>query len=156
MLRVTDQITLQEISQEELDKQMVSMQVAGKDSYYVELISEADPERPASILGVIVPQQDKTWFVKMLGDTEVVLKQREKFKSFAESLTFKGEQPAKAATEGADEAASGSTEAAPEKSTDADTDADKAAVEKSADAEPGADKATSKESADSQSDGESK
>ena len=45
-------------------------------------------EGKQSTAAVIVPKGQRMWFVKMKGDTEIVLKQVEAFKRFASSLTF--------------------------------------------------------------------
>ncbi len=82
------QVNLEDITQEDLDKQRSPIQVAGQESHYVEMLGPEDAERPMAIFGVVVPLEDKTWFVKIIGDAEVVVREKDRFKGFAESMTF--------------------------------------------------------------------
>jgi hypothetical protein len=82
------QIKLEDITQEELDAQMSPIQVAGQEGHYVELIGPKNAKRPVALFGVVVPGQDRTWFVKMIGDADLVVREKDRFKGFAESLTF--------------------------------------------------------------------
>ena len=42
------------------------------------------------ILAVMVPQKERTWFIKMLGPATVVAEQEKAFKKFAESVKLPG------------------------------------------------------------------
>jgi hypothetical protein len=57
--------------------------VNGKTGTYVELIGE-----PQAILAVMVPDGDRVWFIKMMGDRELVDSEKQGFRSFAESIRF--------------------------------------------------------------------
>ena len=37
---------------------------------------------------VLVSDQDRTWFFKMIGDSELVLREKEHFEEFVRSVTF--------------------------------------------------------------------
>ena len=41
-----------------------------------------------AMLVVLASDQDRTWFFKMLGDSELVLRQKEHFEEFVRSVTF--------------------------------------------------------------------
>ncbi|MBA3650317.1 MAG: hypothetical protein H0W66_02255 [Chthoniobacterales bacterium] len=65
------------------------MEVAGRDLFFVELLSEAplSPDGSKSrILGGILPAGAETWFFKMIGPDALVASQREAFKQFLQSV----------------------------------------------------------------------
>ncbi len=65
------------------------MEVAGRDLFFVELVSEAplSPDGSKSrILGGIFPAGAETWFFKMIGPDALVASQREVFKQFLQSV----------------------------------------------------------------------
>ena len=65
------------------------MEVAGRDMFFVELLSE-EPLSPdgskSRILGGIFPAGAETWFFKMIGPDALVDSQREAFKQFLQSV----------------------------------------------------------------------
>lgn len=82
------QVGLPPVSADELKASMKSLPVGSLTGDYVELISQEGADAAQSILGVIVDQNDKTWFVKLQGSTPLAVSQREKFEQFVKSLTF--------------------------------------------------------------------
>jgi hypothetical protein len=65
------------------------MPVAGRDMFFVELVSEQplSPDGSKSrILGGIFPAGAETWFFKMIGPDAVVASQRDAFKQFLQSV----------------------------------------------------------------------
>ncbi|MEO8044300.1 MAG: hypothetical protein ABI674_05290 [Spartobacteria bacterium] len=65
------------------------MAVAGRDMFFVELVSEQplSPDGSKSrILGGIFPAGAETWFFKMIGPDALVASQRETFKQFLQSV----------------------------------------------------------------------
>ncbi|MBA2434996.1 MAG: hypothetical protein M3480_02985 [Verrucomicrobiota bacterium] len=65
------------------------MEVAGRDMFFVELVSEQplSPDGSKSrILGGIFPAGSETWFFKMIGPDALVASQREGFKQFLQSV----------------------------------------------------------------------
>ncbi len=65
------------------------MEVAGRDMFFVELLSE-EPLSPdgskSRILGGIFPAGAETWFFKMIGPDALVASQREAFRQFLQSV----------------------------------------------------------------------
>ncbi|MDQ3117885.1 MAG: hypothetical protein M3Q86_14985 [Verrucomicrobiota bacterium] len=65
------------------------MEVAGRDMFFVELVSE-EPLSPdgskSRILGAIFPAGAETWFFKMIGPDALVDSQREAFRQFLQSV----------------------------------------------------------------------
>ena len=79
------EIGLDNITEAEAEAAATTIQVDGAESRMVVLDGG---EGKQSTAAVIVPKGQRMWFVKMKGDTEIVLKQVEAFKRFASSLTF--------------------------------------------------------------------
>ncbi len=86
--RWRQQIKLGEITQEELEKSISDIEVAGAKGSYVELIGPKDDERPPAILAVVVIEGDRSWFFKLWGDKELALQQKEHFQQFVKSVKF--------------------------------------------------------------------
>jgi hypothetical protein len=52
----------------------------------------AEVEKPHSrFLGAIIPHEDRTWFVKLMGPEDVVKEQAEPFEQFVKSIRFQGQ-----------------------------------------------------------------
>ena len=79
------EIGLENITEAEAEAAATTIEVDGAKSRMVVLDGG---EGKQSTAAVIVPKGQRMWFVKMKGDTEIVLKQVEAFKRFASSLTF--------------------------------------------------------------------
>ncbi len=73
------QIKLAEATEGELKLQPI--RCGGHDGQWVQLVGETE-----TILGVIVPQPDATWFVKLQGPNALALRELEKFVAFTESI----------------------------------------------------------------------
>ncbi len=80
------QVGLPEVSEDQITKESQSIDVAGVSSTYVDL---AGPQG-RRMLAVISQRGEQTWFVKMLGPTDLVAKQKPAFESFVKSLRFGG------------------------------------------------------------------
>ena len=61
--------------------QLQPIQCGGHAGQLVQLVGETE-----TILGVIVPQPDATWFVKLQGPNALALRELEKFVAFTESI----------------------------------------------------------------------
>ncbi len=85
--RWRDQLKLAPIT--DVVKAGTPMEVAGRDMFFVELLSE-EPLSPdgskSRILGGIFPAGPETWFFKMIGPDALVDSQREAFKQFLQSV----------------------------------------------------------------------
>jgi hypothetical protein len=82
------QIQLKETTQDELAKTAKTIQVAGIEGRYVELIGPEDSKRRLATLAVVILHQDKAWFFKLMGDAELALKEKERFEGFVKSVKF--------------------------------------------------------------------
>ena len=79
------QIGLENQTEAEVEAAAKKIEVDGTESRMVVLDGG---EGKQAIAGVIVPKPGRTWFVKMTGDTEIVLKQVDAFERFSRSLSF--------------------------------------------------------------------
>jgi len=82
------QVGLAPVTAEELAASMKSLELGSLKGDYVELIGDPKAERPQTILGVIVDQGDKAWFIKLQGDSALALSQKANFEAFAKSVRF--------------------------------------------------------------------
>jgi hypothetical protein len=80
------QVELPPASEEQIRKESETVEVDGVKSNYVDL---AGPHGKR-MLAVISFRGDRSWFVKMLGPTELVGKQKPEFEKFVRSLRFGG------------------------------------------------------------------
>lgn len=81
------QIGLPPVTEEELEKQLTSIDVGNTPGEYVEMLGP-EGERREMILGVIVVAHSKVWFVKARGDVALARRETERFKAFVRSLKF--------------------------------------------------------------------
>ncbi|MFV2066460.1 MAG: hypothetical protein ACC645_05730 [Pirellulales bacterium] len=86
--RWRQQIQLGEISQEDLLKSTTALQVAGKQAHYVEILGPEDQKPRQAILAVVAIREGKAWFLKLWGDAELALQEKQRFQDFAASLRF--------------------------------------------------------------------
>lgn len=78
------QVGLKPLSEEELNATAKKVEV-GKLTGDLHEIVEGDK----AILGVIFEDQGQTWYVKMMGDTSLVQRERERFEQFLKTLQWK-------------------------------------------------------------------
>lgn len=78
------QVGLKPLSEEELSATAKKVEV-GKLTGELHEIIEGD----RAILGVIFEDQGQTWYVKMMGDTPLVQRERERFEQFLKTLQWK-------------------------------------------------------------------
>jgi len=82
------QIELGEMTQEELDKAVTPIPVAGAEGKYIELVGSPDASPRQAILGVVAIRGDRAWFFKLLGDADLVVREKERFQAFVKSVQF--------------------------------------------------------------------
>jgi len=87
------EIGLEPIKQDQLAGIVQKLEVDGKPSDYVELIPDAaqpaESQADKATIAATVSAGETIWFFKMRGDRDLVVGQRDKFKSFLESVRFK-------------------------------------------------------------------
>ncbi len=82
------QVGLPDTTQEEVDVALQPIELDGRRGHYIRLEGPSEAERPLGMLVVLAGDQDRTWFFKMLGDQDLVLRQEERFEAFVRSVTF--------------------------------------------------------------------
>jgi hypothetical protein len=87
--RWRDELGLPPTKEDELAKELLSLDTASGRAAYVELTGRgADGERMT--LGAWLPQGDQTWFITMKGPAELVRQQRPAFEAFVKSFRLDG------------------------------------------------------------------
>lgn len=81
--RWADQIGMEHPSEQQLQQMVTSITVDQTESQYVSLIDENAKE---AALVVIVPKQDRTWFIKMKGERSLVEAEKSNFEAYATSI----------------------------------------------------------------------
>jgi hypothetical protein len=87
MNRWRSQVGLGEFSADEMAKAFEPLEVNGKPANLIEMHSES-ASKADSILGVVVVDGDRTWFVKLRGSTPLAKRERDKLVAFAKSLRW--------------------------------------------------------------------
>lgn len=82
------QVGLPPVTAEALASEMKPVTISGGPGYYVDIAGAGSPSQ--RILAVIVRREGQTWFVKMMGSSDLVLKQKAAFEAFVRSLEFAG------------------------------------------------------------------
>lgn len=87
MNRWRSQVGRGEFTADEMAKAFEPLEVNGKPANFIEMHA---PEggKPDSILGVVVVDGDRTWFVKLRGSTPLAKRERENLLTFAKSLRW--------------------------------------------------------------------
>jgi hypothetical protein len=83
------QLQLAEITPEQFAQEKRTLDVAGKPASYFVMHGPADGQQPQSMLAVIIPRDRTTsWFVKMMGDTDIVTREQQRFEQFVRDIQF--------------------------------------------------------------------
>jgi hypothetical protein len=83
------ELGLPEVAEKDLDSFVKRLEVSDSPAYYVDLTGKAEGV-PRRTLAVMVPQKNRTWFIKMMGPPELVGKQKSAFEEFAKSVKLPG------------------------------------------------------------------
>lgn len=86
--RWRNEVDLPPITAEELKENIVPAQVGGYPALLVEMIGKPDADPQKTILGLMALVEGKPWFFKLLGDSELAAKQKDRFLEFAEAVQF--------------------------------------------------------------------
>jgi hypothetical protein len=82
------QTRLDAITQPELEQAVRPIEVAGVPGHYVELVGPEDGESRRAILAVVAIHGPTSWFFKLFGDADLVLREKEHFQEFVQSVSF--------------------------------------------------------------------
>lgn len=81
IVRWRGQLKLSEMPADEVMKSVEDVKLKGGTGKWCEFKNETE-----SILGMIVPHRDKLWILKFRGENSTAAKERDRFRSFCESL----------------------------------------------------------------------
>jgi len=83
------QLGLGELSGTDLNQTVTPMEISGGQATLVDLTgTDARTGQPARLVGAIVPQDNQTWFFKLMGDAKVVERERQAFSRFVQSAKY--------------------------------------------------------------------
>ncbi len=85
------QLELPPLAGDELEKIIVRRDVDGVPAMLVDFQTAPATAKPSRILGAIFELPDRTWFVKMTGETALLEKQKTQFDQFVQSFRFSGQ-----------------------------------------------------------------
>lgn len=88
MNRWRDQIGAPHLTSEEMEKAFQPREVNGQTAKFIEMHSPETAPKKDTILGVVIEDGDRTWFVKLRGSTALANRERENFEAFARSLKW--------------------------------------------------------------------
>jgi hypothetical protein len=85
------QLHLEAVNEEQLQKHLQEIRVAGVLAKYLDLTGPEEAGQPSQRMFVVVaPRSEKTWFFKIMGPALLVEKQKPAFDAFIRSVTFDG------------------------------------------------------------------
>jgi hypothetical protein len=87
--RWRDQLGLPAVTDAELASDTQKIQVDGNEGMLVDLVGSVGDRGRQSILGVIVPIQERQWFFKFSGDAELAEQLKPQFEAFVKSVKFR-------------------------------------------------------------------
>lgn len=83
------QVGLPPQSAAEINAATRAVDVTGGRAMFVEMLgTDARTEQPARVLGAMVPQSERAWFYKLMGEPKLVDSQREAFTQFVQSAKY--------------------------------------------------------------------
>jgi hypothetical protein len=82
------QLQLPPLEEDQLRQTIQRTEVEGVQTYLVDIQTAENAPKPSRILGAILETSDRTWFVKMTGNPQLVENQRQKFLDFVKSIRF--------------------------------------------------------------------
>lgn len=83
------QLKLGPMTSAELASSLTKIETLGGHGEYVELISPDGAVPRQTILGVVATAGGRTWFVKLMGDSELAAKEKPRFEAFVKSLKLR-------------------------------------------------------------------
>jgi hypothetical protein len=86
--RWRNQIQLTDTTAQQLAKDLQKIQMVSATGDYVELVGPAEAAPRQAILAVLTDVAGSTWFIKLMGDAELAMGERERFQAFVRSVKF--------------------------------------------------------------------
>jgi hypothetical protein len=87
--RWRNQLGLGPWSESDLSKQVQSLDVTGGKAMLIDMTgTNANTGEEARLVGAIVPQSDQTWFYKLMGNAQVIERERDVFTRFLQTVKY--------------------------------------------------------------------
>ena len=84
------QLGLRPLTEAELQKQMQPLELPSGKAMLIDMSgTDASTSQKARLVGVIVPQAERTWYYKLMGNEELVAREKDGFVKFVKSATYK-------------------------------------------------------------------
>ncbi|HMC10229.1 MAG TPA: hypothetical protein VKH44_03025, partial [Pirellulaceae bacterium] len=80
------QLGLPPIDSTELKKNVQKIETLGSTGDYVELVGSESAAKRKTILGVQANAGGRTWFIKLIGDSDLAAREKSRFETFVKSL----------------------------------------------------------------------
>ena len=88
--RWRSQLGLAPLTESALANQVQSLDVADGKATLIDMKgTDAKTGQPARLVGLVVPQAQQTWFYKLMGNEQVVEREKEAFTKFVQSTKYK-------------------------------------------------------------------
>jgi hypothetical protein len=88
------QVGLPPTAEEQLKQESRPIEVGQSTGTYVELVGPESAAQRQTILGAIVPAGRQSWFFKLVGDSQLAAREKERFEAFLKSVQFSGAEGA--------------------------------------------------------------
>ena len=83
------QLGLQPLAQTELEKQVQSLELNSGKAMLIDMSgTDAKTGQKSQVVGAIVPQANRTWFYKLMGNEQTVAQQKEAFIKFVQTASY--------------------------------------------------------------------
>jgi hypothetical protein len=83
------QVGLSEATASDLDKLVTSLDVGSGKAMLVDMTgTDAKTGQKARLVGAIVPQSEQSWFYKLMGDEQIVEREKEVFTKFVQTVQY--------------------------------------------------------------------
>ena len=88
MNRWRRQIQLPPTNAAELEKEVQEIEVDGTTGQYITMVGPENAARQQTIAAVMALRADKMWFFKLMGDSRLAAREKERFEAFVRSVRF--------------------------------------------------------------------
>jgi hypothetical protein len=90
--RWREQVNEPVLGSEDLRKSLIPLTVNGMPGYMVDVQTPTNAAKPSRIIGAILQNPGRAWFVKMMGPPDLLEKQKDQFLGFVRSFEFKEQE----------------------------------------------------------------
>ena len=88
MNRWRGQVGLPDFTEQEMTAAFEPAEINGKSAQYIEMHAPAGAAKADSILGYVIVDGERSWFIKLRGSTPLAKREKENLQAFAKSLQW--------------------------------------------------------------------